>query len=197
MTLKYPYSNEQAKTVSSVINGRVSVMQTKMVGNCTPTDAELETIFQSALAVPDHGQKHPARFIVITGDKLADFIKQMYAIKKAAKPDFVLSEAEYTKNFAGVGMFLVAYAKISDSNIPAYEHEWSVAASIQNMLNMFYAHGFAAKWNSIFKESDAGFKSYLNVDEAWTSMGYIIIGKSADTAKIKSRENYQEHFRTF
>ena len=195
MTIKFPYSADQAAIVSHIINARVSVLQTNMVGRCVPTEAELENIFKGALSVPDHGQMHPARFIVIKGDKVDAYIKHMYAVKIADNSNFVLSEAEYAKNFAGVGMFIIAYAAIVEGKVKAYEQEWSVAASVQNMMNLFYAYGYAAKWNSIFKEKDTEFKKYLGVHKNWVSMGYLMVGKSADTAKQKSRENFNDHFK--
>ncbi len=195
MTVKYPYRVEQADAMAQMTNARVSVLQTKMVGKCVPSDSELEQIFQSALAVPDHGQIHPARFVVVTGDKLEDYIKYLYAEKIANNKNFPMSLTEFTKNFAGVGMFIVIYAKITEGKIEADEQEWSVAASVQNMLNLFYAYGFAAKWNSISKHRDEGIKKHLGVDTNLLSMGYLLIGKSADTAKIKTRKNYREHFR--
>lgn len=197
MSLKFPYLADQSATVSHIINNRVSVVQTNMVGQVIPTDAELKQIFQSTMAVPDHGQVHPARFVVIKGDKKRPYINKMYAVKTADNPNFPLSEDEYAKNFAGVGMFIVAFASICEGKIQPYEQEWSVAAAIQNMLNLFYAFGYAAKWNSMHKDKAAPFKAYLNVDEAWVPMGYLMIGKSADTAKTKLRDDYQEFFINF
>lgn len=197
MAHKYPYSVDQAATVSHILNSRVSVLQTNMVGQVVPSDAELENIFQSALAVSDHGQLHPARFVVIKGDKIAGYIKKMYEVKLADNPNFVLSQAEYAKNFAGVGMFIVAFAAINEGKIQPYEQEWSVAASIQNMLNLFYTYGFAAKWNSMHKGKELAFKSFLNLDNDWVPMGYLMVGKSADTAKNKSRVSYKDHFINF
>ncbi|MCJ8322734.1 MAG: nitroreductase family protein [Rhizobiales bacterium] len=197
MSPRYPYSASQADTASHIINARVSVLQTKMVGQVVPSDAELENIFQSALAVADHGQLNPARFVVIKGDKIAAYIDKMYEVKTAANPNFALSQAEYAKNFAGVGMFIVAFAAIQPGKIQPYEQEWSVAASIQNMLNLFYAYGFAAKWNSMHKGKEAEFKSFLQLDNEWVPMGYLMVGKSADTAKAKARATYKDHFINF
>ncbi len=196
MSIKFPFSTDQSEILATITNARVSVMQTKMIGQCTPTDKELEQIFKSAMSVSDHGQIHPAQFIIIKGEKTQAFIREMYRIKLVENPNFLLSEAEYVTNFSGVGMFIVAYADIKECNIPAYEQEWSVAASIQNMLNLCYAFGYAAKWNSIYKHQDGKIKQYLNVKDHWVSMGYIMIGKSADTAKKKNRPNVKDHFIT-
>ena len=38
-----------------------------------PTEAELDTMFQSAVRAPDHGRLRPWRFVVIEGDKRARF----------------------------------------------------------------------------------------------------------------------------
>ncbi|MGL1921730.1 MAG: nitroreductase family protein [Hyphomicrobiales bacterium] len=194
MTLKFPYSNEQSNAVSHIVNARVSVVQTNMVGQVVPTEDELKQIFQGAMAVPDHGQLNPARFVIIQGDKKRPFINKMYEVKTADNPNFPLSEDEYANNFSGVGMFIVAFANIQEGKIEPYEQEWSVAASIQNMLNLFYAFGFAAKWNSMHKHKAAPFKEYLNVDASWVPMGYLMIGKSADTAKTKNREDFTPYF---
>lgn len=190
MNLKFPFSADQSATVSHIINARVSVVQTNMVGQVVPSEDELKQIFQGAMAVPDHGQLNPARFVVIKGDKKRSYINKMYAVKTAGNPNFALSEDEYAKNFGGVGMFIVAFANIQTGKIQPYEQEWSVAASIQNMLNLFYSFGYAAKWNSMHKDKAAPFKQFLNVDANWVPMGYLMIGKSADTAKTKSRDDY-------
>lgn len=197
MSLKFPYTEDQSSAVSHIINNRVSVMQTNMVGQCVPSDDELKQIFQGAMSVPDHGQLHPARFVVIKGDKKRPYINKMYQVKTADSPNFPLSEDEYAKNFNGVGMFIVAFANIQEGKIQPYEQEWSVVASIQNMLNLFYAFGYAAKWNSMHKDKAAPFKTYLNVDENWVPMGYLMVGKSADTAKQKSRDEFDEFFINF
>lgn len=197
MSFKFPYSVDQSAAVSHILNARVSVVQTNMVGAVVPNDSELEQIFQGAMAVPDHGQVRPARFLVIKGDKKRPYINKMYAVKTADNPNFPLSEDEYAKNFSGVGMFIVAFAAIQEGKIQPYEQEWSVAASIQNMMNLFYAFGYAAKWNSMHKAKAAPFKAYLNVDADWVPMGYLMVGKSADTAKTKSREDYKPYFIDF
>lgn len=197
MALKFPYSSDQSAAVSHILNARVSVVQTNMVGQVVPSDVELKQIFQGAMAVPDHGQLNPARFVVIQGDKKRPYINKMYAVKTADNPNFPLSEDEYAKNFSGVGMFIVAFANIQTGKIEPYEQEWSVAASIQNMLNLFYAFGYAAKWNSMHKHKAAPFKDYLNVDAEWVPMGYLMIGKSADTAKVKNRDDHTPYFTNF
>lgn len=197
MTLKFPYSADQAGALSHIINSRVSVLQTNMVGQVVPSDDELSQIFQSALAVPDHGQLQPARFVVIKADKKRSYIDKMYEIKTADNLNFALSQDEYAKNFSGVGMFIVAFAAVQDGKIKDYEQEWSVAASIQNMLNLFYAFGYAAKWNSMHKGKETEFKRFLGLDNDWLPMGYLMIGKSADTAKIKSRPNHAAYFINF
>lgn len=197
MSLKFPYNADQSAAVSHIINKRVSVVQTNMVGAIVPTNDELKQIFQGAMSVPDHGQLHPARFVVIQGDKKRPYINKMYEVKTAGNPNFPMTEDEYANNFAGVGMFIVAFANIQLGKIQPYEQEWSVAASIQNMLNLFYAFGYAAKWNSMHIDKAASFKEYLNVDAEWVPMGYLMIGKSADTAKQKSRDDYQDYFINF
>ena len=52
-----------------------------------PSEADLDTMFQSAVRAPDHGRLRPWRFVVIEGDKRARLGELMADAMRNREPD--------------------------------------------------------------------------------------------------------------
>ena len=96
-----------------------------------PSQADLDTMFQSAVRAPDHGRLRPWHFVVIDSDRRAAFGELMAQSMRRRMPD---AEDEMLDRERAKAMraptILVAAAKVNKSaKISAFEQIASAAAA--------------------------------------------------------------------
>ncbi len=113
-----------------------------------PNAAEMETILDAAMRVPDHGKLAPWRFVeVLPGQRgaLADVLTKAY---RAERPDAGRIELDSMAQFAAQAPALVVVlsSPIQGSKIPVWEQQLSVGAACMNLLTATHALGYVGSW---------------------------------------------------
>ncbi|REH36695.1 nitroreductase [Paraperlucidibaca baekdonensis] len=115
-----------------------------------PSAAQLAGLFEAAACAPDHRLLRPWRYLVISGDGLAqlgavfvDAIAQQDPVRAAAEGE------RFRQMPQRAPMIIVAILSIEDHpGVPEWEQWLSLGASVQNLLLALHAQGFAGMWRT-------------------------------------------------
>jgi len=159
-----------------------------------PNEAELDTIFESAVRAPDHGRLRPWRFVVIEGDKLAKFGDLMADAMRKREPD--VSEDMLARERAKplrAPMIVVAAAHVQkEARIMACEQIAAAAAAAQNIMLATHALGYGAMWKTGEPAYDPTVKAALGLDADDEIMGFLYIGKNVGTSSPAPRPSARD-----
>jgi nitroreductase len=158
-----------------------------------PDAAQLRTIMEAAIRVPDHGKLAPWRFVIVSHDqrqRLADVLTGAYL---AEKPGAGRLEIETMEQFAHQAPTLIVALStpVADSKIPLWEQELSVGAACMNLLTAAHASGFVSSWLT-------GWPTYSDaVRDAFGSpgeriAGFIFIGSPGRALEERPRPDYDK-----
>ena len=178
------------KTPLSLLRTRRSGKPRDMIAP-GPDDAQLRTILEAAMRVPDHGKLNPWRFVIVGNDqreRLADLLTSAY---RAEKPDAGRLEIEAMRQFAHQAPTLVVVisAPVADSKIPRWEQELSAGAACMALLMAAHATGFVGGWLT-------GWPAYSHAvrddfgDSGSRIAGFIFIGTPARDLEERPRPDY-------
>ena len=143
-----------------------------------PSQADLDTMFQSAVRAPDHGRLRPWHFVVIDSDRRAAFGELMAQSMRRRMPD---AEDEMLDRERAKAMraptILVAAAKVNKSaKISAFEQIASAAAATQNIMLAANAKGYGAMWKTGDAAYDPDVKVALGLSPEDEIMGFLYVG---------------------
>ena len=143
-----------------------------------PSEAELDTMFQSAARAPDHGRLRPWRFVVIEGDKRARFGELMADAMRNRVPD--ASEEMHDRERAKpmrAPTIVVAAARVQKGHrIPEFEQIAAAAAAAQNIMLAAHAMGYGAMWKTGEPAYDPVVKTALGLNTDDEIMGFLYLG---------------------
>ncbi|AHE54389.1 nitroreductase family protein [Sphingomonas sanxanigenens] len=113
-----------------------------------PDDAQLRTILEAAIRVPDHGKLAPWRFVIVPGDRRYALAALLVDAYRAGRPEAGRLEVEAMEQFARQAPTLIVAlsAPRPESHIPLWEQELSAGAACMNLLVAAHAHGFVGGW---------------------------------------------------
>ena len=158
-----------------------------------PDAAQLRTILEAAIRVPDHGKLNPWRFVVVGSDqrqRLADVLTSAYL---AEKPGAGRLEIETMEQFARQAPTLIVAmsAPVAGSKIPLWEQELSVGAACMNLLTAAHASGFVGGWLTGWPAySDAVRNAFGSPGERIA--GFIFIGSPGRALEERPRPDYDK-----
>ena len=158
-----------------------------------PDAAQLRTILEAAIRVPDHGKLAPWRFVVVGSDqrqRLADVLTSAYL---AEKPGAGRLEIETMEQFARQAPTLIVALStpVADSKIPLWEQELSVGAACMNLLTAAHASGFVGGWLTGWPAySDAVRNAFGSPGERIA--GFIFIGSPGRALEERPRPDYDK-----
>ncbi len=158
-----------------------------------PDAAQLRTILEAAIRVPDHGKLNPWRFVVVGQDqreRLADLLTTAY---RAEKPDAGRLEIESMAQFANQAPTLIVALStpVADSKIPLWEQQLSVGAACMNLLTAAHASGFVGGWLTGWPAySDAVRNAFGSPGERIA--GFIFIGSPGRALEERPRPDYDK-----
>ncbi|MSP00401.1 MAG: nitroreductase [Acetobacteraceae bacterium] len=143
-----------------------------------PSEADLDTIFQSAVRAPDHGRLRPWRFVVIESGMRERFGELMAEALKRKNPD---ADAEMLSRERAKPMraplIVAAAARVQKGHrIPEVEQISAAAAATQNMMLAAHALGYGAMWKTGEPAYDAGVKTALGLNADDEIMGFLYLG---------------------
>ena len=153
-----------------------------------PDAAQLETILNSAMRVPDHGKLSPWRFVVIENREA--FAALLVSAYRAEKPEAGRLEIETMEKFARFAPCLIALLStpVAPSKIPLWEQQLSAGAVAMQLLNAAHAGGFVANWLTGWPANNAEVLAALGATGPEDRMiGYVFIGTAARELEERPR----------
>lgn len=154
-----------------------------------PSEAELDTMFESAVRAPDHGRLRPWRFVVIDSAKRARFGELMADALRRKDPAASAEalERERAKPLRAP-MIVVAAAHVQKGHrIPEVEQIAAAAAAAQNIMLAAHAMGYGAMWKTGEPAYDSGVKTALGLDSGDDIMGFLYVGTRSGGASPAPR----------
>ena len=154
-----------------------------------PSEADLDTMFQSAVRAPDHGRLRPWRFVVIEGDKRARLGDLMADAMRNRDPD--VSEDMLVRERAKpmrAPTIVVAAARVQKGHrIMECEQIAAAAAAAQNIMLAAHALGYGAMWKTGDPAYDSHVKTALGLEADDEIMGFLYLGTNTGTASPAPR----------
>ena len=145
--MEHPAQFNDATTPLSLLATRRSGKPRDMVAP-GPSPAQLRTMLEAAIRVPDHGKLAPWRFVIVDAAQRARLMQVIVDAYRAERPDAGRLEIEAMEQFAGQAPTLVVVlsSPVAESKIPRWEQELSAGAAIMNLLIAASAQGFVGGW---------------------------------------------------
>ena len=158
-----------------------------------PDAAQLRTILEAAIRVPDHGKLNPWRFVVVGSDQRQRLAAVLTGAYLAEKPEAGRLEIEAMEQFAHQAPTLVVALStpVADSKIPLWEQQLSVGAACMNLLTAAHASGFVGGWLTGWPAySDAVRNAFGSPGERIA--GFIFIGSPGRALEERPRPYYDK-----
>jgi nitroreductase len=154
-----------------------------------PSEAELDTMFQSAVRAPDHGRLRPWRFVVIEGDKRVALGELMADAMRQREPNVSadMLDRERAKPMRAPTIVVAAARVQKGHRIPECEQIASVAAATQNIMLAAHALGYGAMWKTGDPAYDAHVKTALGLNVDDEIMGFLYLGTNIGTSSPAPR----------
>ena len=158
-----------------------------------PTSAELDTIFEAATRVPDHGKLVPWRFILFEGDARKRFGEVLARCFRAANlhADEERLRVE-RERFLRAPVVIGVVSRVRDG-IPIPEWEQMMSAGACGMTLVFAAHalGYVANWITEWCAYDPCVREELGLSDNERVAGFIYIGTSAAPLEDRPRPDFR------
>ncbi len=159
-----------------------------------PSEADLDTMFQSAVRAPDHGRLRPWRFVVIEGDKRAKFGELMADAMRRREPEASaeMLDRERAKPMRAPTIVVAAAHVQKGHRIMECEQLAAAAAAAQNIMLAAHALGFGAMWKTGEPAYDPAIKSALGLDAEDEIMGFLYLGTNTGTSSTAPRPSARD-----
>jgi nitroreductase len=159
-----------------------------------PTEAELDTIFQSAVRAPDHGRLRPWRFVVIEADKRTRFGDLMADAARRKDPDASedMLSRERAKALRAPTIVVAAAHVQKGHRIPEPEQLAAATAATQNIMLAAHALGYGAMWKTGEPAYDSGVKTALGLDAEDEIVGFLYLGTNSGGSSPAARPAARE-----
>jgi nitroreductase len=154
-----------------------------------PSEADLDTMFQSAVRAPDHGRLRPWRFVVIEGDKRARLGELMADAMRNRDPEVSadMLDRERAKPMRAPTIVVAAARVQKGHRIPEFEQIAAAAAATQNIMLAAHALGYGAMWKTGEPAYDSSVKTALGLNADDEIMGFLYLGTNTGTSSPAPR----------
>ena len=158
-----------------------------------PTAAELDTIFEAATRVPDHGKLAPWRFIVFEGEGRARFGITLAECFRAANPEaqeerLCLERERFLRAPVVVGLI----SRVREGlPIPVWEQTLSAGACGMTLVLAAHSLGYVANWITEWCAYDPCVCRKLGLADNERVAGFVYIGKSAVALEDRPRPDFR------
>lgn len=158
-----------------------------------PDAAQLRTILEAAIRVPDHGKLGPWRFVIIEADRRDAFAALLQSALRAETPDPKPVDVEAMEQFAHQAPVLVAVisSPVDHPKIPAWEQELSAGAACMNLLIATHAAGFTGCWLTGWPSYNAQVLESLGGKPGDRIAGFLFLGTSERPLEERPRPAYE------
>jgi nitroreductase len=150
----------------------------KLMRGPGPSQEVLSELLKAAFRVPDHGQLHPWRAIVLERPALVRLADAAAALARTkGLDDEMTAKARGQFDRSPLAVAVVFSPKVSPK-VPETEQMYSAGAVCLGLLNAAEAAGWAACWLSGWVSQDKGFVAeHLGLDPQESVAGFIHIGQ--------------------
>lgn len=180
------------ETLQQLIRNRRSTKPAMLNGKKID-DAQVRQLLDLANWAPTHARTEPWRFVVITGNAIAQFSADHAELYKTHTPEDKFTTAKYEglQHTADKASHVVAvYMKRSpEAKIPVSEDVQAVAAAIQNILLGAEALGISVLWSTGGMVHNAAMKKYFGLAEADAMIGLLYMGYTDEPAAPGKRNS--------
>lgn len=176
--------------LEKIIRERRSVKPSLMNGKKINTSI-IQQLLELADWAPTHGRTEPWRFIVFSGNGLAQFSQQHADLYKNHMPEESFTNAKYQNimhNAEKASHIIAAYMKRQPGQkIPLIEEIAATAAAIEHILLGAQEQGIAALWSTGGMTYHDSMKQLLGLEEHDQMMGLIYLGYSEEPSPPAKR----------
>ncbi|QYJ76788.1 NAD(P)H nitroreductase [Shewanella sp. FJAT-52076] len=160
-----------------------------------PNDAELKTILDAALRVPDHGALSPFEFIIATGDGLDRLggIFESAARNQGADEAFIAKAASMPKR-APMVITIVAKCQ-THPKVPVLEQQIAAGCAAMAMQQAAFALGLGGIWRTGDFAFDPAVHQALGLTEMDQIVGFLYLGTPAVDAPVKPGRDGMQYAR--
>jgi nitroreductase len=158
-----------------------------------PTSGELDTIFEAATRVPDHGKLTPWRFVLFEGDGRARFGDVLAECFRTANPNADDERLRVERQrFLRAPVVVGVISRVREGiPIPAWEQMMSAGACGMTLVLAAHALGYVANWITEWCAYDLCVRQQLGLADYERISGFIYIGKSAVPLEDRPRPDFR------
>ena len=151
-----------------------------------PTQAQIEAAIAAALRAPDHGNLKPFRCVLVRGSARARFSELLVTHLQQREPDTAPKKLEKVRNQPLTApLTVVVGARILKGHkVPEVEQLLSAGAATMNLINAFYAQGFAAIWLTGGNAYDPQVLRALGFGADERCLGFVYLGSTQDPQQV-------------
>ena len=180
--------------VSQLIKQRQSLFTAQMLEGAIIPDKDIWELLKLANYAPSHKRTEPWRFKVYSKSGLPSLYKKLAEIywEDTSSENFNEQKLEkITSKPKWLSHAIVICMKRNESEIvPAFEEEYAVACSVQNMLLALNCLNIIGYWSTPKMCFTDSFKDFLGLGEADKCMGILQLGvKKFDLPEIPKPQN--------
>lgn len=166
-----------------------------------PDELDLETIFQAATQVPDHGGLTPWQFIVIQGEAAKNKFRQALVdtVNTMNLGEEAMKKAHKVSNFAPMIIAVIAKPNrvATAKPKPIWEQEASAAAAAYAIQLAANALGYDNVWISGLWCGSPIVREQMNCGEKDKILGFIMIGTAQTPLPKQSKNEDLSQFVTY
>lgn len=143
-----------------------------------PSKADVKTMIEAAMTVPDHGGLKPYRFIVIEGNKRDAFAAAMVSgasEKKGELPDPVHKKI-VAKAFLAPMQIAVIFSPVDNPKVPKWEQFASASCSGFAITLAAHSLGYATIWKSFDTGLGQNLRDLFKMSGEEQLLGWINVG---------------------
>lgn len=178
--------NTAFEQVEKVIKSRRTVKAAAMNGKKIEQDT-MQQLLALADYAPTHARTEPWRFVVYTGESLANFCKDHGQLYWDNTSEETRKEAtvENLSNMGNMASHLVIaiMRRTPEAKIPKLEEYAATSAAIQNILLGAEALDISTFWSTGGMALKPAMKAYLNLQEEDEVLGLLYMGYSDQEKK--------------
>jgi len=151
------------------------------LGEPGPTPAELDSILEAGLRVPDHGKLGPWRLILIQGEARAALGEILVQIQRHDEPEAPAAKLDLTRQtFTRAPLAVAVVSSIKPGKIPDWEQILSCGALCMNLLNAVHAAGYSGQWLTEWYSYAPALADALGLVEGERLAGFIYMGSASE-----------------
>lgn len=176
--------------LKDLIERRRNVKPSFFTGEVIP-DSDVLAILNTANWAPTHGYTEPWRFVVFSGNAIADFANFQSKLYESLTPNERFEERKFAKlkeiPLLASHIIAIAVSPVLKSKIPLIEEIVATSCAVQNMLLTAASKSIAVHWTSGGMTYTEEMKSFLGCKTKDLILGFLYLGKAPDKINKKGK----------